>query len=134
MAIEPLVTRVVVSCDASESLLAAARRMWAHEIGALPVFDDGVLTGILTERDLVTAMALGATAGAAIAAHMTPLPATAEPGEESSAVARRMVELGIRHMPVVDDGRVVGMVSARDLLTLVAWPEHPDREQLTASA
>jgi CBS domain-containing protein len=134
MEIEPLVTPLVVRAEGSESLAAAARRLWAHEIGALPVFDGDTLVGILSERDLVTATALGASSGAAVAAHMTPLPATAGPAESSAVVARRMLDLGVRHLPVVDGGRVVGMISATDLLTLVAWPERPAAESLQASA
>jgi CBS domain-containing protein len=60
--------------------------------------------------------------------------ATAHPGDDCAAVARRMLELGVRHLPVVDGGgRVVGMVSARDLLELVAWPE-PGLPALAAGA
>lgn len=122
MEIESLATPLVVVAEASESLATAARRMWAHEIGALPVLDGGVLVGILSERDLVTAMALGSRTDAAVAAHMTHAPATAEPGEDTVCIARRMLDLGVRHMPVVKGGRVVGMLSASDLLAVVAWP------------
>jgi len=58
MKIEAIVTRLVVRAEASESLLAAARRMWAHDIGALPVFLGDTLVGIISERDVVTALAL----------------------------------------------------------------------------
>lgn len=68
------------------------------------------------------------------AAHMTPAPATAGPGEDSISVANRMLNLGARHLPVVDGGPVMGMVSASDLLTLVAWPEPPRHDRVTASA
>jgi CBS domain-containing protein len=77
MDIHAPVTPVVVRAEASESLEVAARRMWAHEIGSLPVFRGDVLVGILTERDLVSALALGAAPAAAVAAHMTRLPASA---------------------------------------------------------
>lgn len=134
MKIESLVTRLVVRAEASESLLTAARRMWAHEIGALPVFASDALVGIISERDVVTALALGASAETSVAAHMTPLPATAEPGEDSVAVANRMLGLGVRHLPLVEGGQVVGMVSATDLLSLVAWPEHPPNDRVAVSA
>ncbi len=93
MDIESLASPLVVVAEVSESLATAARRLWAHEIGALPVFDRGALVGILSERDLVTAMALGGGIDAAVAAYMTPIPATAEPGEDTVAVARRMLDL-----------------------------------------
>ena len=133
MEIQSVATRLVVVVEAHESLVTAARRMWAHEIGALPVLDRGDLVGILTERDVVAAMAVGSGNDSAVAAHMTPLPATAKPGEDTVAVARRMLDLCIRHMPLVDAGRLVGMVSATDLLTVVAWPRL-DASELPASA
>lgn len=133
MKIDALATPLVVVAKASESLATAARRVWAHEIGALPVLDRGVLVGILSERDLVTAMGLGSGIEAAVTAHMTPTLATAEPGEDTVGIARRMLDLSVRHMPVVNEGRVVGMLSASDLLTVVAWPEGT-QSQLAASA
>jgi CBS domain-containing protein len=133
MRIESIASPLPVVAESSESLATAARRMWAHEIGALPIVDRGTLVGILTERDLVTAMALGSGVNAAVAAHMTSFPATANPGEDTVAVARRMLDLGVRHMPLVDGGRVVGMLSATDMLTVVAWPERP-QSNLAASA
>ncbi len=59
---------------------------------------------------------------------MTAAPATAQPADDTAAVARRMLDLGVRHMPVVDGDRVVGIVSASDLLTAVAWPKRPKAE------
>lgn len=134
MKIESLVTRLVVRVEASESLLAAACRMWAHEIGGLPVFEGDALVGIISERDVVTALALGASVETAVAAHMTPAPATAEPGEDSVAVANRTLDLGVRHLPLVEGGQVVGMVSATDLVSLVAWPERPPNDRVAVSA
>jgi CBS domain-containing protein len=128
MEIQSVATNLVVVVEASESLATAARRMWAHEIGALPVLDRGALVGILTERDMVAAMAVGSGINAAVAAHMTPAPATVQPADDTAAVARRMLDLGVRHMPVVDGDRLVGMVSASDLLTVVAWPKRPNAE------
>ena len=90
--------------------------------------------GILSERDMVAALALGAGVETAVAAHMTPAPATAGAGEDSISVANRMLNLGARHLPVVDGGQVMGMVSASDLPTLVAWPEPPRHDRVTASA
>ena len=68
------------------------------------------------------------------AAHMTPTPATAEPGEDSVAVANRTLDLGVRHLPLVESGQVVGMVSAADLLALVAWPGRPPNDRVAVSA
>ena len=50
------------------------------------------------------------------------------------AVTNRMLDLGLRHLPVVEGGRVVGMVSATDLLVLVAWPAGPQRDRVAVPA
>lgn len=47
--------------------------------------------------------------------------AVVETSEHSSAVARRMLDAGVRHLPVTERGRLVGMVSTRDLLTVETW-------------
>ena len=57
-----------------------------------------------------------------VSAHATFRPETADVGEDSRAVARRMLDLGVRHLPVTaGDGQLVGMVSMRDLLAVEAW-------------
>jgi CBS domain-containing protein len=83
---------------------------------------------------VVTALALGASVETAVGAHMTPAPATAELGEDSVAVANRMLDLGVRHLPPVEGGQVVGRVSATDLLSLVAWPERPPNDRVALYA
>ncbi len=72
MDIPTSVTSAVVRADAAETLAAVARRMWAHEVGTLPVFDGHRFVGIITERDVVTALALGAGPDATAGVHMTP--------------------------------------------------------------
>ncbi|HZU18599.1 MAG TPA: CBS domain-containing protein [Candidatus Dormibacteraeota bacterium] len=122
MQIRTFVSPEVVRGEVTESLRTLATRMRAHGIGSLPIFEGERLVGILTERDLVAAVADGVAEAAVAAAYMTPEPVTADPSEDSATVAERMLELGIRHLPVVEHGRLMGMVSARDLLALEAWP------------
>jgi CBS domain-containing protein len=122
MQIRILATPMVVQAEVGEPLVALARRMREYGIGALPVYDGGRLVGIVTERDVVAAVADGVVETDLAGDRMTAEPATASPVEDSSEVAMRMVELSIRHLPVVERGSVVGLVSARDLLMLEAWP------------
>jgi CBS domain-containing protein len=122
MQIRIVATPTVVQAEVGEPLVALARRMREHGVGALPVYDGERLVGIVTERDVVAAVADGVAGTALAEDRMTAEPATVSPLEDSSEVALRMVELGVRHLPVVDRGRVVGLVSARDLLLLEAWP------------
>jgi CBS domain-containing protein len=119
MRIRELTRRTVVTADISESLSAAASRMRLADVSALPVTEAGRPVGILTERDLTRAVADAvnpATVG--VASYMSLELTVADPDEDSQEVAARMLEQGIRHLPVQEAGEVVGMISMRDLLLL----------------
>jgi CBS domain-containing protein len=125
MRIEGLYRPEVVTADAGESLAVVAQRMREYEIGSLAMLEDGRIVGIVTERDLVRALAERAAPDTPVAWFANPAPSWVDPAEDAGAVARRMLELGVRHLPVVDDDRVLGMLSMRDLLVPLAWvPEN----------
>ena len=108
----------VVSIDVRDSVADAASRMQFDEVGSLVVYDGEDFVGILTERDIVRAVADEADpSSTAVSAYMTEGPFVATPDMTSEQAIARMVDLGVRHLPVVLDGKVVGMISARDLLT-----------------
>lgn len=112
----------VRTCAVEDVLAAAARRMRQADIGALAVLDRGNLIGIITERDLVAAIAVEKDPRSAVVRrYMTHHVMTASEEEDSADAARRMLEAGIRHLPITRDGEVIGMVSVRDLLALEAW-------------
>jgi CBS domain-containing protein len=132
MHVKELYRAVVVTVDAGESLANAARRMVSGRIGSLAVLDDGRLAGILTERDLVRAIADNTDMVTTPVGYFTSAtPAIAALDEDAQEVADRMLDLGVRHLPVVADGEVVGMLSVRDLLVLAAW--QPTRPQPSSS-
>ena len=113
-----------VTIDVDDDLAAAARRMELAQVGALAVVDEaGKLIGIFTERGLVRATARAANpADVLVSAHTSFRPETADVEEDSRDVARRMLDLGVRHLAVtVGDDQLVGMVSMRDLLAVEAW-------------
>src|SRR5215469_6874860 len=88
-------------------------------VGAVAVMVSGRLVGIITERDLMRAVADGVDSERALTSErMTPEPRTIDHDELATTAAERMIRLGVRHLPVVDDGVVVGVISARDLLNL----------------
>jgi CBS domain-containing protein len=108
---------VLVTVDADESLAVAADRMHWYAVGALPVYERHALVGIVSERDLTAAVADGLDLARALVRHrMTPTPATVAPGDDIADAARIMAELGVRHLPVVDGDRLVGMLSIRDMI------------------
>lgn len=97
-----------------DTLGEVAERMTAKNVGAVVVKDFGRLIGILTERDLLQAMAARVhTSEARVRQWMTPDPITAPIEMPLDEAAQIMVDHGFRHLPVVDEGQVVGVVSLR---------------------
>jgi CBS domain-containing protein len=108
-----------ITAVADDSLDQIAARLQDKDISALVILDGYRLAGIITERDIVRAVAdrrdlTESTAGE----YMTREPATVGLETPLAEVARTMLTLGVRHLPVVVAGEVLGMVSARDLLEL----------------
>jgi CBS domain-containing protein len=118
MKVSDLHQQRLFTAEADETLDEAADRMRWHAVGALPVFDEGHrLVGIVTERDLTAAVADDADSAATrVADYMTPAPAVLGPDSEFAEAARAMLELGVRHLPIVDGGRLVAVLSMRDVL------------------
>jgi CBS domain-containing protein len=102
-------------------LAEVAREMRQEDIDSVAVMDDGRLLGIITERDLVRAIADGIDPKQATASVvMSSNPATVGTEEDISVVALKMMRLGIRHLPVVDAiGTPVGLLSARNLVAVL---------------
>jgi CBS domain-containing protein len=129
MQIGIVMTPGIAWIPSDDTVRHAASLMRGASVGALAVFEGDLLAGIITERDLVPIVADALDAGSiTVAERMTPDPAVAFPQEDSTVVAGRMAELGVRHLPVVDHGRLVGMISARDLLIVEATPPVPRGE------
>jgi CBS domain-containing protein len=99
----------------SDTIGEAAEKMNAANVGAVVVMEDFVrIVGIVTERDLLRAVASRARAAEArVRQWMTPDPVTIEPELTVDQAARIMFEHNFRHLPVVKDGRPLGIVSLR---------------------
>ncbi|HEX3337872.1 MAG TPA: CBS domain-containing protein [Pseudolabrys sp.] len=111
----------VVSIDFTADLATAAKLLTKHNIGAVVVLGvGGRLAGILSERDLVRAMAEnGITAlQLPVGQVMTRDVSTSEVDDSIASVMDRMTKGRFRHMPVLEKDRLVGMVSIGDLLKL----------------
>jgi signal-transduction protein with cAMP-binding, CBS, and nucleotidyltransferase domain len=99
-----------------ESIAEAAQHMVARGVGAVLVMDGERLEGILTERDILKAVAVGLTEGARVRDWMTTSPETIEASDSTGHAAALMIHGGFRHLPVLDGGKVAGIVSIRDLM------------------
>ena len=109
----------VVSIDFTADLAAAAKLLTKHRIGALVVLGaSGRLAGILSERDIVRAIAeSGITAlQLPVAQEMTRNVFTCDVNDPINSVIERMTKGKFRHMPVLDNDHLVGMVSIGDVL------------------
>jgi CBS domain-containing protein len=111
----------LLSVNPQTRLADVAREMRLEDSDSAAVMDGGRLVGIITERDLVRAIAEGVNPTQASAeVIMTPNPTTVNGDEDVSVVALKMMRLGIRHLPVVDDdGKPIGLVSARNLVAVL---------------
>lgn len=103
----------------------AATVMGTHRVGSVLVLDEGLLAGIFTERDVVRAVSRDSGAMSEPVAHwMTPGPQTVAPDETTDEALRRMLDGHFRHLPVMEAGRLVGMLSMRDLARLYGDQPH----------
>ena len=118
-------SRDLLTVAPNEGLTDVADRMVARDVGAVPVLEGERLVGILTERDILRAVAGGIDADTVVADYMTPGPETMEPDEPIKQAAVLMIHGGFRHMPIVEDERVVGMLSIRDLMRVVLEDSTP---------
>jgi len=108
----------VKTAEAEDTFADVAKIMRSNGISSVVVLDQaGTLTGIVTERDIVNLVAAGGDPHSVQVAHgMTRRHLeTVGPKADIADATDRMVSLNIRHLPVVDGGKVVGIVSIRDL-------------------
>jgi len=107
-----------------DTLGEVAERMTAVNVGAVAVKDSGRLIGILTERDLLKAMAARVhSSEARVRQWMTGDPITTTADTDVEEAARVMFEHGFRHLPVLDDdGRVIGIISLRRVVSAAQTP------------
>ncbi len=116
--VKEVATQETVTLPPQTTLRVACEVMANHAIGAVVVATDRRVVGILSERDVVNALAAGAQPdGATVAGAMSSDVVSVRPDDTLYDAAVDMLDLGIRHVPVLDEhGTVLGMVSVRDLL------------------
>ena len=116
----------VIDVAPEDTLGEVAERMSAVNVGAVVVKDYGRLIGILTERDMLKAMAARVhTSDARVREWMTEDPLTASAEMDVEEAARVMLEHNFRHLPIVDDnGAVIGLVSLRRVVAATQSAAH----------
>lgn len=110
----------VATVESLASLTQVAEALAADEIGALCVVEHEALAGIVSERDVVTHIANGAdpanlTAGEVMSSDLI----TVDPDDSVLSVARMMRDSQVRHLPVVENSMIAGIVSIRDLFDVL---------------
>lgn len=113
----------LLTCQAADRLPTVARVMADEQVGALAVVDEeSRIVGIISERDVTLAVAEETDPRAATAyQYATTEIETALLNDDTHQIASRMLQAGVRHLPVLDDHQLVGMVSMRDLLAVETW-------------
>jgi len=107
----------IVTAKANEKVNVALRTMVRHKIGSIIVVEKGKPIGILTERDVTTRIAKGQNLRTmAVKKAMSKPLVTVAPSMEIWKAVEQMVRNDIRRLPVIDGGKLVGMVTERDML------------------
>lgn len=125
MEIRDIMSYPVLTVKATATVQFAAEMMALHEVGALPVTSDGILVGIVTDRDVVLrCLAQGlSTTATEVARIMTSRPLSVAPNAPVEEAARTFTNTRIRRLPVVEDGHPIGMLTTDDIAR--QWDNEP---------
>ncbi|MCJ9427446.1 CBS domain-containing protein [Kordiimonas marina] len=124
--------QALVALDLGASVLDVAKMLGERRIGALPVIDGGQLVGIISERDIVRGLAIrgGGVLAENIEALMTKAVFTCSQEDTVQFVMAMMTERRIRHVPVLEAGKVVGMISIGDVVKVRVEETEKEAEAL----
>ena len=121
MRVSDIMTNASVTDSPDDPVSQAAEKMWQQQTGSLLVMDGDSLLGIFTERDVMKAAARGLDlAKTAVSEVMTRDVVTIGADDSVQEAAHRMANGWIRHLPVVEGKRVVGVISQRDIVGIFA--------------
>ena len=114
--VREVMSETLFTVSPSTTVGEAVALMAQHRVGSMLVLDNTRLAGIFTERDTVRAISNSHDAPShEVSSWMTHEPVTVSPDEHVEDALKTMLDRGFRHLPVVQDGEVIGIVSIRDL-------------------
>lgn len=124
--------REIITISPEAPVLEAIRRMGEHGIGALLVMQGARLAGVVSERDYARKVILMGRSSAETAVHeiMSTNVSTVTPGDSVDHCMRLMTDGRFRHLPVLEDGEVVGILSIGDLVKAVIADQQHQIAQL----
>ena len=129
MSIESLISRDLLRTTADAALSDAAATMISMASGSVLVFDAQELVGVITLRDIVrAALQESDITQVRVEEYMTTQPWVVSPDWGVKDIAARMINHNIEHVPVVQDGEVVGILSSFDLVAYLALQDEGDAD------
>ena len=120
MKVVELMNKNVVTCHPSEKLNIILNKLELFKIAGMPVVDKGKLVGIISQSDILKGLKTGAIVDLSVSDVMTADVITVPPTESAILVAKLMVEKHINRIPIVDNDKVVGIVTRGDIIKAVA--------------
>lgn len=138
MRVDSIMSRTVVTCAPGDGLDHAARLMWQHDCGCLPVClnEGGQLVGIITDRDICMSALFNGRAlhELRVETAMAHDVSSCSPSDSLAEVERRMSELRLRRLPVLAaDSTLTGLISVADLARAAARQQNAPRHAISSS-
>ena len=134
MHVSEIMTKDVACCSADDPMDVAARRMWDHDCGCVPVLRDGVVAGVITDRDIcMAAFTRGLPLSAMkVDSAMSHDAWTCRPSDSIAEAERLMKDHQVRRLPVVGArGEIVGILSLNDIARAASARRHERKPALT---
>jgi len=114
--VKDIMARRVKTIEAESSITDAAKAMSKWKIGALVITQGSSPVGIITEGDVSRSVAKGVTLGTKLRSFTKKKLITVGPGERVEVAAKKMAEGGVKKLPVMEDGKLVGMITQTDIV------------------
>lgn len=115
--VKDIMTRSVKTVGSGSSIADAAREMAKWRIGSLVITEGNEPVGIITEGDISRSVAKGADLGSRLASFAKKRLMTTSPGERVEVAAKLMSDSKIKKLPVMDDGKLVGIITQTDIVS-----------------